>query len=126
MHPFAAAAAVAVSLQFLPPAASAQTPQPAQAPGAATPAPNIPDKKLDAAAVAIIRVASLQQDYQKRVATAPDADKQRVLAEGQQALVKAVTDQGLTVDEYASILDAAKKDPNLRQQLMKRLPSRGQ
>ncbi len=40
--------------------------------------------------------------------------------------MKAVTHQGLSVDEYSSILEAAKNDPELRQKLMKRLPSGGQ
>ncbi len=126
MHIFAVAA-VAVGLHAGLMAAQAQTQQPAKPPTATAPAAPIPDKKLDAAAVAIIRVASLQQDYQKRVETAPDADKQRVLAEGQQALVKAVTDQGLTVDEYSSIIDTAKSDPQrCARKLMQRLPPSGQ
>jgi len=52
------------------------------------------DQKLSAAA-ALERVASLQKDYRQRVAeaTAP-AEKERIVAEANNELTKAVTEQG--------------------------------
>src|SRR5262245_21766805 len=70
------------------PAANAQVQPPA--PGLSEQAPNIPDQKLDAAAAAIERVASLKQDYQQRIAVAAPADKERMLNEAVNALAKAV------------------------------------
>jgi predicted TIM-barrel fold metal-dependent hydrolase len=83
---------------FFVPGASAQVQAPS--PGLSQQPQNIPDQKLDAAAVAIERVASLKQDYQQRIAAAAPADKERILNEAVNALAKAVTDQGLSVEEY--------------------------
>jgi Domain of unknown function (DUF4168) len=63
-----------------------------------------------AAAAAIERVASLKQDYQQRIAAAAPDDKERILNEAVNALAKAITDQGLSVEEYDSILEVAQND----------------
>ena len=89
--------------------------------GNAQPAQNIPDQKLDRAAAALQRVIVLQQDYQQRIATAAPADKQRITDEANGALVKAVTDQGITVPEYNSILQVAENDANLRERILRRV-----
>jgi hypothetical protein len=76
-------------------------------PGLSQPAPNITDQKLDKAAAALERIASLQQDFRKQVS-------------------KAVTDQGLSIDEYAQIMDVAQNDPQVRQKIMSRIaPPKG-
>jgi hypothetical protein len=101
---------------------------PAHAQRPANPAPaqqatpsDIPDQKLDAAAAALTRVASIQQDYEKRVTTAPANDKQRLTQEANVAMMKAVTDQGMSVDEYNSIIETAQKVPAVREKLKQRL-----
>ena len=76
-------------------------------PGLSQHAPSITDQKLDKAAAALERIASLQQDFRKQVS-------------------KAVTDQGLSVDEYAEIMDVAQNDPQVRQKIMSRIaPPKG-
>jgi F0F1-type ATP synthase membrane subunit b/b' len=60
------------------------------------------DQKLSAAAAALEHVVSLQNDYQQRIAEAEaPAEKQRIVAEANTELTKAVTEQGLSVEEYA-------------------------
>lgn len=81
----------------------------------------IPDKKLDAAAAAIQGVTAVQQKYQKQVAEAPPADKQRIVQEANGAIQKAITDQGLSVQEYDSILSTAQSDPTVHNKLLQRL-----
>src|SRR5262249_39257807 len=98
-------AATAAMLAWVP-AASAQGAQSGKpdtpSPGATTPSGNITDQKLDAAAAALQRVVSLQQQYRDRLAQTPDgSDKQRLIAEANNELTKAVTDQGLSVEEYS-------------------------
>src|ERR1700756_1816551 len=84
-----------------------------------TSAPELSEQKLSAAAEAIKRVAELQEDYRQRVAEADaPADKERVVAEARNELTKAVTDQGLSVDEYASILEAARDNPEIRGKIL--------
>ena len=82
---------------------------------------NIPDQKLDAAAAAMGRVASLKQDYQQRIAAASSTDKERLLDEALSAMRRAVTDQGLSVEEYDSILTVAQNDPGVREKIRQRI-----
>jgi len=79
------------------------------------------DQKLSAAA-ALERVASLQKDYRQRVAEAnAPAEKERIVAEANNELTKAVTEQGLLVEEYALILDVARDHPEIRGKILQRI-----
>jgi predicted ATPase with chaperone activity len=118
-QPFAMAALAAAWL-LVAPGANAQN-QPAS-PKQST-SPNIPDQKLDAAAAAIDRVASVKQNYQQKIATAAPSDKDRLAGDANNAMKKAVTDQGLSVEEYSSILRVAQNDPGVRDRLLQRLHS---
>ena len=114
------AAVLMAAWQLCVPAASAQVESPSPAPTA--PAQSIPDQKLDAAAAALQHVAGLKQDYEQRLAAAPAVpDKERIVAEANDALEKAVTDQGLSVDEYNTIMEVAQNDPNVRDKILQRL-----
>ena len=91
-------------------------------PGPSTSAPDLSDQKLSAAAAAIERVASLQKNYRQRIAEAEaPAEKERIVAEANNELTKAVTEQGLSVEEYASILDVARDDPEIRGKILQRI-----
>lgn len=81
----------------------------------------IPDQKLDATAVAIERVTSLKRDYQERLNSAADADQQKIAAEASDALSKAVTEQGLSVEEFNSIIRVAQNDPDVREKILQRI-----
>jgi hypothetical protein len=83
--------------------------------------PNISDQKLDAVATAIERVASLKQDYRQRIAAAAPSDKERIAFEAINALANAVTDQGLSLKEYDSILEVAQNDPEVREKIGQRI-----
>jgi len=116
----AAAAILLIGADLLcAPAANAQAQSPS--PGATDQPSNIPDQKLDAAAAAIQRVTSLKQDYQQRITAAAPADKERIVNEANSALVKAVIDQGLSVEEYNSILEVAQNDPGVRAKIRQRM-----
>jgi hypothetical protein len=116
------------------PVASAQSTAPkSAAPKAAAPkaeAPNaeevspgtaIPDEKLDAAAAVMGRVALMLNQYEQQLATASPEEKKRIAGEANDALTKAVTDQGLTIDEYNKIIEVAQADPQTRNRLVERL-----
>jgi 3-hydroxyacyl-CoA dehydrogenase len=100
-------------------AANAQVQSPS--PGLSDQTPNISDQKLDAAAAAIEQVASLKQDYQQRIVAAAPSDRERIAHEAMDALVKAVTDQGLSVEEYDSILEVVQNDPDVREKIRQRI-----
>src|SRR5215475_4890199 len=89
----------------------AQSPRP----NPSTSAPDLSDQKLSAVAAALERVASLQQDYRQRIAEAEaPAEKNRLVEEANNELTKAVTEQGLSVEEYESILGVAQDNPEIR------------
>jgi hypothetical protein len=81
----------------------------------------ISDQKLDQAAAAMARVNSLHKSYQEKLTQAPPDQQNSVIAEANNALQKAVTDQGLSVDEYNTIIKSAQNDPAVRDKLVQRL-----
>jgi hypothetical protein len=90
--------------------------------GPSTPAPDLSDQKLSAAAAALERVVGLQNDYRQRIAEAEaPAEKERLVAEANNELAKAVTEQGLSVEEYSSILGVARDDPEVRGKILQRV-----
>ena len=52
--------------------------------------------------------------------------KQYIADEAINAMKKAVTDQGLSVDEYNTIVQTAQNDPTVRQKLVQRIHPSGQ
>jgi hypothetical protein len=92
----------------------------AQSPAPSASGPNVSDQKLSAVAAALERIASLKKEYRQRIAEAP-ADKDRIVAEAHGEFIKAVTDQGLSLEEYASILDMAQDCPEIRGNLLERI-----
>jgi hypothetical protein len=91
-------------------------------PGPSTSAPDLSDQKLSATAAAMERVVSLQKNYRQRIAEAEaPAEKERIVAEANNELTKAVTEQGLSVEEYTSILDAARDNPEIRDKLIQHI-----
>jgi uncharacterized protein DUF4168 len=127
------AALASLAALFLTPVAVAQSQPPGGAGGAlqaappAAPAPSSPakvtDRQLNATAAAIREVTKVRQSYSARINSAPPSGKEQIIGEANLALAKAVTDQGLTVDEYNAILLTAQTDARLRQRLVERLQS---
>ena len=134
LRPFAAAALTAGALLLVPAAEAqmnppqarpqAQSPQtqPLQTP---SPAASISNEKLDAAAAAIGQVSTVRKSYESKIAAARPSDKQRLTKEANDALQKAVTDQGLSVDEYNSIIRTAQNDPTVGEKLTQRILNSG-
>jgi Domain of unknown function (DUF4168) len=100
------------------PAANAQV----ESPAPSQPSQTIPDQKLDATAAALDQIADVKESYTKQIeATPSDTDKRRLVDEANKALVKAVTDQGLSVEEYTSIMVVAQNDAAVRQKILQRM-----
>jgi len=77
--------------------------------------------KLDAAAAALQEAANFREKYQQRIESAAPSDKPGIADEAKNALMKAITDQGLSVEEYASILVVAQNDPVVREKILQRI-----
>ncbi len=128
-----AAAILSVGCLLLSPVAHAQN-QPLNQPQARpqgqsqgqSPSPTISDQKLNAAAAAIGQVTSIERSYEQKIAEAPPSEKQHITDEATNAMKKAVTDQGLSVDEYNTIVQTAQNDPTIRQKLVQRIHPSGQ
>lgn len=94
--------------------------QPAAAQGQ-PPTPNISDQKLDQTAAAIQNVQKVRDNYVQKLSAASSEEKDKIASEASAAMQKAVTDQGLSVDEYNSIVQLAQNDPSVRERIVKRL-----
>src|SRR5262249_55478665 len=116
-----AAAAVASVGLFLAPVAHAQQGPSAKPPETSTAPQNIPDHKLDAVAAAAKNVASIGDSYEQKLANAPKDQKEQIVNHAHQAITKGATDQGLSVDEYLSIMKGAQNDPAVRDKIVQRL-----
>lgn len=88
-------------------------------PAPAAEAPQADDAKLKSFAVAFLEVAKVTQSYQPQIAAAgTPEDQQRLRAEAGEKMVEAVTyTQGITLDEYNTIIQAAQADPDLAQKI---------
>lgn len=119
-------AAVVVAACLFAPVAGAQTPSgpgpaPGQ-PGQRGQSANIPDQKLDAAALALQKVVDIKRTYEQRIEAASEPERQTIVDEAKNALAKAVTDQGLSIEEYTAIIVIAQRDPEVREKILSRLP----
>jgi hypothetical protein len=117
-RPFAAVIVTVACLVSIP-AANGQ----AQSPTPSEQTPNISEQRLDQTAAAIRQVTSVKQDYQQRIAAAAPSDQERLASEADGALEKAVTDQGLSVEEFNTIIVVAQNDPDVRERIRQRLRS---
>jgi hypothetical protein len=116
-----ATAALAAACVFAIPAIGAQAQSPTPTPDTSAQPRDIPDQKLDAAVAAMQQVASLKESYQQRLEMAPPSDKERIANEADTALAKAVTDKGISVQEYSEILAMAQIDPEVRGKILRRI-----
>ncbi len=91
------------------------------APGTTTTPAAIPDAKLDKAAAAVKRVSVIKDSFDKKLAQAPATEKQRIAGEANEAMTKAVTEQGLSVEEYTTIIQIAQNDVTVRNKLLQRM-----
>lgn len=98
-----------------------QAQPPTNKPPAASSA-GVSDQKLKEAANAIPQVEGIRQNYQQQLAQAPDGDKQRIQNQAGDEMKKAITDQGLSIAEYNSILQSAEQNSDIRTRLIQQMP----
>ena len=123
---FTTSMAVIATLAVASPAVSTARAQADRTPGLsdqapADQAPDISEQKLDAAVAAIKQIASVKADYDKKLEEAPQSDRERIADEAESAIVRAVTDNGLSVKEYESIMVVAQNNPEVRQKIIRKI-----
>ena len=86
-------------------------------PGGGTAA--ISDEMIEKVGTAVGRIAAIQQSYGPRVAAAESKDeKQGLQKQATIDAVKAISDQGLTVEQYNEVVVAAQDDTELEGRLL--------
>lgn len=96
--------------------------QPAAQPNApmAVPTPNYSDAQLERFVSASEKVAMISQEYTPKLQASNDeATKKKVFQEADQKMVKAVHDEGMTVDQFNGINQSLQQDPNLVKRIQK-------
>jgi hypothetical protein len=91
------------------------------APDLVNPAQAVSERKLDAVAAAMRSIAALRSAYRQQLEEADPAEQRRIVTEARGALAKAVTDQGISVAEFQSVLATAQGDADLRDKILERL-----
>ena len=117
-----AAAALTAAWILSATAANAQAPSPSSpSPGTSKQAADITDQKLDATAAALEQVLTVKRGYQQKIEAANPSDRKRIADEADVAVEEAVTKQGISVEEYTSILVVAQNDPAVREKILQRM-----
>ncbi len=118
----AATLAAAGLVLAAPASAQTQTPSAPSTTKPSRPAPtDLSEQKLDAAAKAVKNVSTIRDSYEQKLIKAPADQKSKLADEASDAMAKAVTEQGLSVEEYTNIIEVAQNDPVVRNKLLQRL-----
>lgn len=98
-----------------------QPPQPGS-PQDVTPQTSFSEDQIDAFAAAAQDVTRLQQEYDTKLQAAGNEQEVETLrGEAADAMMNVLEDQGLTPEEYNSILQAAQADPALYTAIVERM-----
>ncbi len=118
----AAAAAATLAAAPLAPALAQQSDAAPQAQA------DVSDAKLDSFVVAALSVSEIAQEFEGRIqAAADDAARQSLANEAREAMIGAVEEtDGITVEEYVTISEAARSDADLNQRVMDMLADRAE
>jgi len=83
----------------------------------------VPDALLESFVVAALSVSEIAETYQGRIQSAEDdAARQELATEAREAMLSAVQEtDGITVEEYVTISEAAQTDEALNQRVMEQL-----
>jgi hypothetical protein len=98
---------------------SGVVPTPPPAPGAATQQGQVSDGMVRKVGMALRQTATIRQKYAERMhsQTAPE-QQQQLTQQAQSEMMKAISDQGLSVQQYNQVIQMAQADPSLKQRLI--------
>lgn len=85
--------------------------------------PSFDEATLQAFVDAVVAIEEVRADYQPQVTEAAEADRPALIEEANVAMMSAVEEtDGITVDEYLAVNEAASQDPELAQRIVALLP----
>ena len=80
---------------------------------------DVSDETVAKVGSAAVRVVEIRQSFTPRIVAArSQAERDGLEEEATAALVEAISDQGLSVEEYNEVVAAAQADPELEQRLL--------
>jgi hypothetical protein len=80
---------------------------------------DVPDEMVSQVGKAVAEIMKLRQSFEENMATARTEEEAQGLADDvETAAVRAISDQGLTVDQYNHILNAAQADSRLEERVL--------
>ena len=108
-----AVSAVLIGMGLAAAPAMAQQAAQSQAP-VTSPAPDYSNAQLESFVSASRKIAMISQEYSPKLqAATDDTAKKKVFEEADDKMVKAVHDEGMTVDQFNGINQALQQDPKL-------------
>ena len=79
----------------------------------------VSDEMVAKVGAAVGHVAMIRQEYTERVQSLEtDDERENLAARAQQAAVKAIDEQGISIAEYNEVVTAAEQDPELENRLL--------
>jgi hypothetical protein len=82
-------------------------------------ASQVPDATVQKAGAALRHIAQIRQGYSPQMSAATTPEQQQAVAQqAAAASERAITDQGLTVDQYNQVVRLALADPTFKQRLL--------
>jgi 3-oxoacyl-[acyl-carrier-protein] synthase III len=92
---------------------------PKKRPDAAQPSADVSDEMVAKVGAAVGQVAVIRKEYTQRVqSAASDDEKEQLADQAEQAAVKAIDDQGISVSDYNRVVTAASDNPDLEERLL--------
>jgi hypothetical protein len=80
---------------------------------------NISDDTVQKVGVALGQVTQIREEYTKRLALVEtDDEKEAVASEAQDVMIQAVSEQGLSVGQFNTVISAAEEDAELGQRVL--------
>jgi GTP1/Obg family GTP-binding protein len=108
-------AAILATAMALPAAAQ----QPSGTPSGAISGANMSDATVSKVGAALRQVAQIKETYSQRLQSAnTPTQKQDISKQASGAAVTAITQQGLTINQYNQVIQAAQNDPVLKQRVL--------
>ena len=95
--------------------------QPATPSDAAAANASVSDQKLDQVAAAMENLRTVLDNYVQIFSAASPDEKDKIVSQANAVFERAVIDQGLSLEEFDSIMTLAQNDPSVGEQIERRL-----
>jgi len=79
----------------------------------------VPDQVVSQVGKAVAQILKVRQSLEESLEVAQtEEERQSLTSQVESAAVRAINDQGLTIDEYNQVISAAEADPDLEERVL--------